>query len=88
MIEKKTIKARAPLRIGLSGGGTDIEDYYSKYNGAVINSTICLYAYVQLKDLNSDVLRVEALDYNVSQEWDITENKTIIIPKDRRLQLL
>ena len=47
-----------------------------------------LYAYVQLKDLNSDVLRVEALDYNVSQEWDITENKTIIIPKDRRLQYI
>ena len=34
------ICARAPLRIGLAGGGTDIYDYFQKYSGATLNITI------------------------------------------------
>ena len=37
---------RAPLRISLGGGGTDLEEYHSRYGGAVLSSTIGLHTWV------------------------------------------
>ena len=37
------VRSRAPLRIGLAGGGTDIKDYYELYQGATLNVTLRKY---------------------------------------------
>lgn len=39
------IITRAPLRISFVGGGTDIKDFYQKYPGRVISSTIDKHVY-------------------------------------------
>ncbi len=39
------IVTRAPLRISFVGGGTDIKEFYEKYPGRVISSTIDKYVY-------------------------------------------
>ncbi len=42
---------RAPFRISFFGGGTDFYEYFSKYGGSVISTTIDKYCYVTIRDL-------------------------------------
>ena len=54
------IIARAPLRIPLGGGGTDLPSYYSEYGGFILSAGIDKYVYIQLNTLKvEDFIRVK-----------------------------
>ena len=44
------IIVRAPFRLPLGGGGTDIPSYYSKYNGSLITASINKYMFVNINN--------------------------------------
>ncbi len=70
-------RSKAPLRIGLAGGGTDVSPYCDLYGGAILNATISLYAYATIEPLNVPEIIIEALDRNESVSYDKSDKLPI-----------
>lgn len=60
------IVSRAPLRLPLGGGGTDVPSYYERYGGFFVSAAVDKYVYVNLnRPTADDLIRVK---YSRSEE--------------------
>jgi D-glycero-alpha-D-manno-heptose-7-phosphate kinase len=55
-------RSKAPLRIGLAGGGTDVSPYSDLYGGAILNATVSLYASASIETFDENIIVLQALD--------------------------
>lgn len=77
-------RSKAPLRIGLAGGGTDVSPYSDLYGGAILNATISLYAQASIEPLQEKKIILEAFDRNEKETYDWQEE----LPVNGHLDLL
>jgi D-glycero-alpha-D-manno-heptose-7-phosphate kinase len=64
------IRSRAPLRLGLAGGGTDVSPYSDEYGGNIVNATISLYAYATILPKKNGKIKFVSLDKKIEEEFD------------------
>ena len=77
-------RSKAPLRIGLAGGGTDVSPYSDQFGGAILNATISLAAYASIEPHADNKIFIQALDRHEKQEFDLQAE----LPIDGTLDLL
>ena len=63
------IRSKAPLRLGLAGGGTDIADYYNRFGGYVLNATVDMYAFCTIEPNEYGKIEFLAADLNKNEEF-------------------
>ena len=63
-------RARAPLRLSFSGGGTDVSPYPEEHGGMVLSATINQYAYASLRPRRDSRLSIASLDYDMVARYD------------------
>jgi D-glycero-alpha-D-manno-heptose-7-phosphate kinase len=77
------IRSKAPLRLGLAGGGSDVAPYSDMFGGLILNATINLYAYCSIRERTDGIISLNAADINLSVEYPATMS----LPIDGKLDL-
>lgn len=70
-------RSKAPLRIGLAGGGTDVSPYSDLYGGAILNATVSLYAHATIELLENNQIMLNAVDRQEEQSFDLSNQLPI-----------
>lgn len=77
------IRSQTPLRLGLAGGGTDINLYSDKYIGYVLNVTISLYIHCTLVPRDDEKIIFDSVDSGICVEY----KSDICLKNDGKLDL-
>jgi D-glycero-alpha-D-manno-heptose-7-phosphate kinase len=77
-------RSKAPLRIGLAGGGTDVSPYCDLYGGAILNATVSLYAYANIEPIDENAIILDAVDRKEEERFEWTDK----LPVNGKLDLL
>jgi len=68
----------SPLRISFAGGGTDMPEYFEKFDGQVISSTINLFTNVVFNQRHDDSFQAFSPDYELHHKVSNFENLELL----------
>ena len=78
------IRSKAPLRLGLAGGGSDVSPYSDIYGGLVLNATINLYAYCTIEETADGLICIDSYDSGCKLQFPLAES----LPIDGKADLI
>ena len=73
-VENRIIRARVPVRISYSGGGTDFSSYINNKPSEVLSSTINKYCTASIIVRNDDKINITSKDLNISYSAENFKN--------------
>jgi len=68
----KIYRSKAPLRLGLAGGGTDVAPYSNEFGGSILNATINMYAWATIVPNKENTIRFFAEDKEIQKTFTST----------------
>jgi D-glycero-alpha-D-manno-heptose-7-phosphate kinase len=77
-------RSKAPLRIGLAGGGTDVSPFSELYGGAILNATVSLYAHATIEQITENRIILQAIDQQEEENFEFGKR----MPVGGKLNLL
>lgn len=77
-------RSKAPLRLGLAGGGTDVSPFSDLHGGAILNATVSLFANASIEPLNDNSIIIESIDQKQEHRFEWNSQ----LPIDGKLDLL
>ena len=77
-------RSKAPLRIGLAGGGTDVSPYSDEFGGAILNATLSLHAHANIELIEEHKIIIQSIDQKEEQLFDWSDQ----LPVTGKLDLL
>lgn len=76
-------RSKAPLRLGLAGGGTDVAPYCDLFGGAILNATISMYAWATIEPRTDNRIVLHSADRKEVVEIEAQKN----LPLDGQMVL-
>lgn len=65
------IRSKAPLRLGLAGGGSDVSPYSDIYGGLILNATINLYTYCTIEETTDGQITINSDDAHCHKSYPV-----------------
>lgn len=70
-------RSKAPLRIGLAGGGTDVSPYSDQFGGVILNATISKYAHASIELISDQKIILHSIDQQQEEIYDLSNQLPI-----------
>lgn len=76
-------RSKAPFRLGIAGGGTDVSPYSDLYGGAVLNVTIDRFAHATIRPTDDGKITIIHINDKITETFD----SAAVIPLSKGLEL-
>lgn len=71
------IRSKAPLRLGLAGGGSDVSPYSDIFGGLILNATINLYTYCTIEETDDEHITIDSDDAHCYKKFPLASQLPI-----------